>query len=119
MQDGKEHLEKFDSKSNEGIFLRYDSNSSSYRIFNKRTLTIESSVHITFDETNLPKVEKGDSSNVDRLIEGFEDLDLIKDDEAIAPINQLQKKMFLLKLKIYPKKEDGQSIIQHPTSSEI
>ena len=34
LNNGKEHLEKFNSKSDEGIFLRYDSNSSSYRIFN-------------------------------------------------------------------------------------
>ena len=55
LNNGKEHLEKFDSKSDEGIFLGYDSNSSSYRVFNKRTLTVESSVHVTFDETNLSK----------------------------------------------------------------
>ena len=67
------------------IFLGYDSNSSSYRVFNKRILTVESFVHITFDETNLPKVEKGGSLDVDRLADELEDLDLIKDDEVVAP----------------------------------
>ena len=65
LNNDKEHLEKFDSKSDEGIFLEYDSNSSSYRIFNKRTLTIESFVHVIFDESNLPKAEKGGSFDVD------------------------------------------------------
>ena len=86
LNNGKEYLKKFDSKADEGIFLEYESNSSSYRIFNKRTLTIESLVHITFDESNLSKAEKGDSPDVDKLIDDFEDLDLIKDDEVVALI---------------------------------
>ena len=40
LNNSKEHLEKFDSKFDKGIFSRYDSNSSSYRVFNKRTLTV-------------------------------------------------------------------------------
>ena len=79
-------LEKFDSKSNEGIFLRYESNSSSYKIFNKRTLTVKSSVHVTFDESNLPKVEKGVSPDIDRLTEELEDLELNNNDEVVAEI---------------------------------
>ena len=86
LNNGKEYLGKFDSKSDEGIFLGYESNSSSYRIFNKRTLTVESSVHVTFDESNLPEVEKGGSLDVDRLSDELEDLDLIKDDEAVAEV---------------------------------
>ena len=83
LNNGKEHLEKFDSKFDEGIFLGYDSNSTSYRIFNKRNLTVESSVRITFDESNLPKAEKGSASDVDRITSELEDLDLLKDDEVI------------------------------------
>ena len=40
LNNGKDHLEKFDSKADEGIFLGYDSNSTSYRIFNKKTLIV-------------------------------------------------------------------------------
>ena len=86
LNNGKEYLRKFDSKADEGIFLRYESNSSSYRIFNKRTLSIKSSILVNFDESNLPKEEKGDSSGIDRLIDDFEDLDLTKDDEVVAPV---------------------------------
>ena len=33
LNNGKDHLEKFDSKADEGIFLGYDSNSASYGAF--------------------------------------------------------------------------------------
>ena len=83
LNNGKDHLEKFDSKADEGIFLGYDSNSTSYRIFNKRTLIVEISVHVTFDESNLSKVENIRASDVDRITTELEDLDLLKDDEAV------------------------------------
>ena len=83
LNNGKDHLRKFDFKADEGIFLGYDSNSALYRIFNKRTLIIEISVHVTFDESNLPKVENGSASDVDRITTELEDLDLLKDDEVV------------------------------------
>ena len=86
LNNGKEHLGKFDSKADEGIFLGYESNFSSYKIFNKRTLSVKSSVHVTFDESNLPKTEKGVSPDIDKLTEELEDLELNKDDEAVAEI---------------------------------
>ena len=52
-------------------------------MFNKRTLTVEISVHVTFDESNLSKIEKDSAFDVDRLSIELEDLDLLKDDEAI------------------------------------
>ena len=39
-----------DLESNEGIFLGYSTRSKAYRIYNKRTLTIEESLHVNFDE---------------------------------------------------------------------
>ena len=83
LNNGKDHLGKFDSKVDEGIFLGYDFNSASYKIFNKRTLIVETSVHVTFDESNLPKVENRSASDIDRVTTKLEDLDLLKDDEAI------------------------------------
>ena len=62
--------------------MGYNSNSASYKTFNKRTLIVESSVHVTFDESNLPKVENGSTFDVDRLTTDLEDLDLLKDDDA-------------------------------------
>ena len=46
----KDNLDKFDSKSDESIFLGYSSRSKAYRIFNKRTSCIEESLHVVFDE---------------------------------------------------------------------
>ncbi|KAG8639749.1 hypothetical protein MANES_14G166140v8 [Manihot esculenta] len=47
-----DNLGKFDSKTNEGIFLGYSTSSKSYRVFNKRTLIVEESMHVVFDESN-------------------------------------------------------------------
>ena len=52
MNIGKENLAKFDVKAYEGIFLGYSLNSYSYRIYNKRLMTVEESVHVVFDESN-------------------------------------------------------------------
>ena len=43
---------KFDSKADEGIFLGYSTTSKAYRIFNKRTLVVEESMHVVFDKSN-------------------------------------------------------------------
>ena len=44
-------LDKFDSKSDEGIFVGYSTRSKAYRVFKKRTSTVEESLHVTFEET--------------------------------------------------------------------
>ena len=41
-----------DARSNEGIFVGYSMYSKAYRIYNKRTKTIEESIHVIFDESN-------------------------------------------------------------------
>ena len=48
----KDNLGKFDSKTDEGIFLGYATNSKPYRIFNKRSLVVKESMHVVFDETS-------------------------------------------------------------------
>ena len=52
LNNGKDNLGKFDSKSDEGIFLGYSLHGHAYRAFNKRTMLVEESMHIAFDETN-------------------------------------------------------------------
>lgn len=46
----KDTLEKFDVKSDKDIFLGYSSISKAYHVFNKRTLVIEESIHVIFNE---------------------------------------------------------------------
>ena len=59
LNNGKESLSKFDPKSNEGIFLGYSNHSKAYRVYNKRNLNVEESIHIKFDESSSKEKEKG------------------------------------------------------------
>ena len=52
INNDKDNLEKFDSKSNEVIFLGYSTTSKTFWVFNKRTLIVEASVHVVFDDLN-------------------------------------------------------------------
>jgi hypothetical protein len=51
----KDNLGKFHAKSDGGIFLGYSMNSKAYRVYNKRSLTIEESMHVVFDEVDSLK----------------------------------------------------------------
>lgn len=50
-QYGKDNLDKFDSRSDEGIFLDHSS-SRAYRIYNNHTFVVEESIHVVFIHTN-------------------------------------------------------------------
>ena len=50
---------KFDSRSDEGIFLGYSSTSKAYRVFNKRTLKVMETVNVVIDESSNSSTEKG------------------------------------------------------------
>ena len=52
LNNRKESLSKFDAKADEAIFLGYSLQSKAYRVFNRRTLSMEESVHVVCDETN-------------------------------------------------------------------
>jgi len=52
LNNGKVNLGKFDSKVDEGIFLGYSLHGHVYRSYNRRTMLVEESMHIAFDETN-------------------------------------------------------------------
>ena len=46
----REHLGKFQAKSDKGIFFGYSLNCRAYRIFNLRTKTIMESVNVVIDD---------------------------------------------------------------------
>ena len=52
LNNGKESLGKFDATSDKGIFLGYSLNSHAYRVYNKKLMTVEESIHVVFYETN-------------------------------------------------------------------
>ena len=44
----KDNLGKFDAKSDVGIFLGCSTSSKAFRVFNKRTMVVEESIHVIF-----------------------------------------------------------------------
>jgi hypothetical protein len=67
---------KFSPKVYEGFLLGYDSNSHTYRVFNKNSYCVETTCDTVFDETNGSQVEQYD-------------LDIVDDEEA--PYDALQR----------------------------
>ena len=51
LNNGKDNLCKFNSKSDETIFMGY-STSKAFCVFNKQNLIVEEFIHIVFDESN-------------------------------------------------------------------
>ena len=43
-------MEKFDSRSDERIFLGYSSTSKAYRVYNKRTTKVMEAINVVIDE---------------------------------------------------------------------
>ncbi|CAH9114878.1 unnamed protein product [Cuscuta europaea] len=51
LNNGKEHLKVFQEKADEGVFIGYSNTSKAYRVLNRRTLHVEESIHVKFDES--------------------------------------------------------------------
>ena len=56
---------KFAPKVNEGFLLSYGTNEHAYRVFNKTTGVVETTVDVKFDESNGSQVEQVDMNLVD------------------------------------------------------
>ncbi|KAH9762390.1 hypothetical protein KPL70_000794 [Citrus sinensis] len=78
----KDNLGKFDPKSDVGIFLGYSNSSKAYRVYNKRTLVVEESMHVTFDESNSSSTEK---VVVDDNAEEEQQEEASNDNQEVAP----------------------------------
>ena len=50
---------KFDSRSDEGIFLGYSSTSKAYRVYNKGAMKVMETVNVVIDESSDSSSEKG------------------------------------------------------------
>ena len=75
-------LDKFDAKSNEGIFVGYSTRSKAYRIFNKKIFTIEESLHVKFDESLTKSISNTSSHDDDNIIDTFIDNTVISSDDT-------------------------------------
>ncbi|GKB66070.1 ribonuclease H-like domain-containing protein, partial [Tanacetum coccineum] len=51
----KDHLGKFDGKTDEGFFVGYSINSKAFRVFNNRTRIVKENLHVQFSE-NTPNI---------------------------------------------------------------
>nr|GEW06126.1 copia protein [Tanacetum cinerariifolium] len=51
----KDHLNKFDGKADEGLFIGYSLHSKAFTIFNNKTRIVEANLHIRFSE-NIPNI---------------------------------------------------------------
>ncbi|KAL8093193.1 hypothetical protein AgCh_035182 [Apium graveolens] len=81
--NSKEYLKKFDSKSDEGIFLGYSNNSKAYRVFNLKSLVVEESMNVAFDESKPPVKYKDlvdqeniEQDDIENIIRQFENMDI-------------------------------------------
>ena len=54
----RENVGKFDSRSDEGIFLGYSTTSKTYRVYNKRTMKVMEIVNVVIDESSDSGSEK-------------------------------------------------------------
>ena len=52
LNNGIDSLGKFDAKADEAIFLGYSLYNKAYKVFNRRTLSVEEFVHVVCDDTN-------------------------------------------------------------------
>ena len=99
--NGKDNLEKFYAKSDEGIFLGYSTTSKAYRIFNKKTLVVEESTHVLFDESNNNNLEKNleDDENIleNKEIESNEQ---VSQEDEISNHEENEEKYMMI---IYPR----------------
>ena len=55
----KENVGKFDSWSDEGIFLDYSSTSKANRVYNKRTMKVMETVNVVIEESSDSGSKKG------------------------------------------------------------
>ena len=86
LNNGKDQLRAFQAKSDEGVFLGYSDTSEAFRIINKRTLVVEESIHVVFDE-NIEQF-----AGHDEIVERIEKLTLLDESDVrdIPPIPIVQ-----------------------------
>ena len=82
----RENVGKFDSRSDEGIFLGYSFTSKAYRVYNKRTKKVMETVNVVIDESSEYGLEKS-SEEIPKEILPFEPKDVqeIVDQEPASP----------------------------------
>ena len=82
----RKNVGKFDSRSEEGIFLRYSSTSKAYRVYNKRTNKVMETVDVVIGESSKSGFEKlGEEIPKEILSPEPKDVPKIVDQEPASP----------------------------------
>jgi hypothetical protein len=79
----RENLGKFDSKSEEGIFLGYSTNSRAYRVFNKRTEIVMESINVVVDDEEDERPSSSEENQL-KLVD-LASTDIIKSSPNMSP----------------------------------
>jgi hypothetical protein len=74
----RENLGKFDTKSDEGIFLGYSTNSRAYRVSNKRTETVMESINVIVDDEEVQRSSSGEEKQIDSVDSSAAPTDIIR-----------------------------------------
>ncbi|KAK8944151.1 hypothetical protein KSP39_PZI008078 [Platanthera zijinensis] len=87
LNNGKSYLTKFAAKSQDGIFVGYNTNSNAYRVFNLTTQVVEESVRVVFDEIRLINCElscrSNDSTGISKRMDKLSIAEASKEDGAL------------------------------------
>jgi hypothetical protein len=81
----RENLGKFDSKSDEGIFLGYSTNSRAYRVFNKRTETVMESINVVIDDEEVERSSSREEDQIDSVDPSAASTDTVKASPSMPP----------------------------------
>jgi hypothetical protein len=81
----RENLGKFDTKSDEGIFLGYSTNSRAYRVLNKRTETVMESLNVAVDDKEVQRPISGEEKQLDSAESSAAPTDIINPSSKGSP----------------------------------
>jgi hypothetical protein len=81
----RENLGKFDSKSDEGIFLGYSKNSHAYMVFNKRTETVMESINVVVDDEEVERPSSKEENQLNSVDLSAAPSDIIEPSLNLCP----------------------------------
>jgi len=81
----RENLGKFDTKSDEGIFLGYSTNSRAYRVFNKRTESMMESINVVVDDEEVQRLISREEKQFDSAEPSVAPTDIIDPSSNESP----------------------------------
>jgi hypothetical protein len=81
----RKNLGKFDTKSDEGIFLGYSTNSRAYRVFNKRIETVMESINVVVDDEEVQRPINREEKQLDSIDSSATPTDIMKPPPKESP----------------------------------